>query len=109
MSIILLSCIVFFCLGSEARNTEPVEEAPATNAEARRAVVCEDDYETCGQYEEYCETNYYVKNHCLKTCGTCNVESTESTQNLKQEFKEALMEFEENVENLVEELVEKFD
>ena len=46
--------------------------APATNAEARRAVVCEDDYETCGRYKEYCETNYYVKNHCLKTCGTCS-------------------------------------
>ena len=103
MSIILLSCMVFICLGSETRNSkyyfnsdlhlfsnvythqdltgtyytikfsaEPVEEAPATNAEARRAVVCEDDYETCDQYKEYCERNYYVKKHCLKTCGTCS-------------------------------------
>ena len=60
---------IYYTIKSSA---EPVEEAPATNAEARRAVVCEDDYETCGQYEEYCETNYYVKNHCLKTCGTCS-------------------------------------
>ena len=53
-------------------SAEPVEEAPATNAEARRAVVCEDDYETCDKYKKYCETNYYVKKHCLKTCGTCS-------------------------------------
>ena len=41
--------------------------------------------------------------------GTTIVENPESTANLKEEFKEALMEFKESVENLVEELVEQFD
>ena len=47
----------------------PVEEALATNVEARTEVVCEDTSAECDDYAKYCGKNSYVNERCKKTCG----------------------------------------
>ena len=47
----------------------PLEEAIATNVEARAADACEDASDKCDKFAKYCGKNTYVNDRCKKTCG----------------------------------------
>merc|ERR1711963_249117 len=97
MSMVLLGCMVFICLGSEfydeksnnrlddieqnveTRNAVPVEETPAPNVEARAAdeivlallEACVDIDDKCDEFKTYCGKNTHVTERCPKTCEQC--------------------------------------